>query len=932
MRAFIKNETEADDYYVEGGILGHTVILGAGTEHEARLRVYEETMLESSRVHCDCCRCIGWHHHPVTRKQYHFIIHTDFRTDAKPELKGKRICQLCTAAMPAKEKVCASCGENDSETSFLDYQTHLMHGMLHANGCGHLMRINGREAGSRTLSGQQLIQVWEKICNLLRAREVSVEDVSQKYGVEFRLLNPVACGKTWYGTYGYQFGKGSFGNTAATHRKAAERLRGFPLELVKADFKNMMRGAAWDGEESDEEALEVIARYEMLMGTFAPKTLGDLVALLLKLQRIVRRNDKAEKELVLREQRRAGRVAGKSREDSGETSGADRAARRREEEREAAAKRKAASSLFEPLKFESKASKAKASKLRGGAGPGSGTPTRVMSSAKPRATPARPLRPRGADGLVPSSAPAPPPEVKREREAPQATRVKREPSSEPTPAAPAAKKQKGKTKAEASSPKSSTGSRWSDARIETASNACVEVLREAGGKWMPRQEVRGLARSKGVGDTGLLDHVLKSISERKVMLVKLDKHKNPTGAPVRAHIHRRQNSSTGQLEYHLDKVDGMKKMRASVVIPKSNAKPAPVVAKGKQAATTTTTSAGGGKRPSPNSERHAMEEAARQLSKKDLDRDVKAVYKSLLESYKPARPRPGRPGKPVPGGGTTKCKGADLIHCARVLLDTKQFVKTYYPVEDLLTLRPPAQTGKGGRPPMVATGLRVLVTAVIDSRNRGPKVSGMADAGAGGKSKTARRREHGVETKPPPEVVLLPPDPMLSDLKAAANKCFQDLYVVLAKFKVKTVVGFETLKDASRLGPKRVAGARVEVHGEGADLESEFRYQGGLDQWVVRCVCGTCDDDGERMIACDVCEVWMHTRCVGISDAQGTPRRWTCGECDAEAQRTAEKAKAAERAMPEPPKQPPAERVRPPPTVRRPLPERIMPRRKGSVR
>ena len=50
---------------------------------------------------------------------------------------------------------------------------------------------------SRTLSGQQLIQVWEKICELLRVREVSVEDVSQKYGVEFRLLNPVACGRTW---------------------------------------------------------------------------------------------------------------------------------------------------------------------------------------------------------------------------------------------------------------------------------------------------------------------------------------------------------------------------------------------------------------------------------------------------------------------------------------------------------------------------------------------------------------------------------------------------------------------------------------------------------------------------------------------------------------------------------------------------------------
>ena len=63
-------------------------------------------------------------------------------------------------------------------------------------------------------------------------------------------------------------------------------------------------------------------------------------------------------------------------------------------------------------------------------------------------------------------------------------------------------------------------SRWSDARIETASNYCVEVLREHGGRYMPRQEVRALARAKGVGDTGLLDHVLKNISERRVILTK----------------------------------------------------------------------------------------------------------------------------------------------------------------------------------------------------------------------------------------------------------------------------------------------------------------------------------------------------------------------------------------------------------------------------
>jgi hypothetical protein len=170
------------------------------------------------------------------------------------------------------------------------------------------------------------------------------------------------------------------------------------------------------------------------------------------------------------------------------------------------------------------------------------------------------------------------------------------------------------------------------------------------------------------------------------------------------------------------------------------------------------------------------------------------------------------------------------------------------------------------------------------------------------------------------------------------NKCFSDLYVVLAKFRVKTVVGFESVKDHSRLSPKKIAGARLEVHGEGANLESEFRYQGGLDQWTVRCECGTTDDDGERMIACDACEVWMHTRCVGISDAQGTPRRWTCRDCEEEARREAAKPAAkAPKKEPEPPKpklKPPpvVERVRPPPKIRRPVPERIMPRRKGSVR
>ena len=393
----------------------------------------------------------------------------------------------------------------------------------------------------------------------------------------------------------------------------------------------------------------------------------------------------------------------------------------------------------------------------------------------------------------------------------------------------------------------------------------------------------------------------------------------------------------------------MRKMRAKVAPPKPKPRDEAVAKKTKtelepaKAAVSRDGALGGKLCSAPggkgvSGERRAAEEAARQLSTTDLDRDVRAVYTSLLASYEPARPRSSKSG--APSASAAKCEGWDLIQRARVLLDTKQFVKTYVPVEELLESRPKA----GNARVKASTAIRVMVTAVIDSRNRGPKVSGMgfgSGAGGGGqKSKSAKRRQkHGVETKPPPEVILLPSDPTLGDFKAAAAKCFQDLYVVLGKFKVKTVVGFETAKDATKIG-KKIAGKRVEVHGEGADLESEFRYQGGLDQWTVRCVCGTTDDDGERMIACDACEVWMHTRCVGIVDSAGTPRRWTCLDCEAEAAKAAKAAKAsggkssknAEPAKKKPQPPPPVERVRPPPTIRRPLPVRVMPRRKGAAR
>jgi hypothetical protein len=47
-------------------------------------------------------------------------------------------------------------------------------------------------------------------------------------------------------------------------------------------------------------------------------------------------------------------------------------------------------------------------------------------------------------------------------------------------------------------------------------------------------------------------------------------------------------------------------------------------------------------------------------------------------------------------------------------------------------------------------------------------------------------------------------------------------------------------------------------------------------------VCGAQDYDGERMVVCDMCGVWHHTRCVGIEDSVSVPPLFLCILCGGE--------------------------------------------------
>ncbi|XP_031473249.1 PHD finger protein At1g33420 isoform X2 [Nymphaea colorata] len=135
---------------------------------------------------------------------------------------------------------------------------------------------------------------------------------------------------------------------------------------------------------------------------------------------------------------------------------------------------------------------------------------------------------------------------------------------------------------------------------------------------------------------------------------------------------------------------------------------------------------------------------------------------------------------------------------------------------------------------------------------------------------------------PPPELINLPKSATLSDLKLEITKCFRDVYIFFRQFQVEELPDFRHIDDSSQLSlhcsslkTPIVARGRCPVN------RSFFQFimERGTDSWTVDCQCGAQDDDGERMLACDVCGVWQHTRCVGIPDFEEEPTKFVCKKC-----------------------------------------------------
>uniref|UniRef100_A0A6M2ENK7 Zinc finger PHD-type domain-containing protein n=1 Tax=Populus davidiana TaxID=266767 RepID=A0A6M2ENK7_9ROSI len=597
-------------------------LVGCGGEEAGggvvSLDVVEEDVARSRSVYCDQCRVVGWSGHPVCSKRYHFIIKADGNSIGgyhKP-------CTCCGDVLHLSESRCKTCNHvttADDVEEWIYHQledtTHLLHGVIHANGFGHLLRVNGKEGGSRVLSGVHIMDFWDRLCKTLGVRKVSVMDVSKKYGLEYRLLHAITKGHSWYGDWGYEFGAGSFGLTVYAYRSAVETLSSLPLSIFLSE-----------GQKLQTRLLDIIKFYQSLSDRELVN-IRDLFCYLISL-------------------------------------------------------------IHDAHK----------------------SPSRVNdSSCKKRCI--------YASGI---------------------------------------------------------SSSWSRSDIERVEEAMFRVLRAvSGSNWVSWRALRGAVCK--VAPPELLDHCLKEIGGKFAA----------DGMIVRS----RCNPSSGAFEYRLEPGN-----------------------------------------PSLNSPATTGSSVITCPSEGNLIQDLRFLYDNMLHpqtmmSYGPEAT-------------------SDAINSARKLLDCKQFMKDYNKCET---------TASPSNPPTICLSCEVEIVDQLEEN--------VPDL--------------------PPEIIVLPSNATVFDLKLEASRAFQDVYLMFRRFHAEELLGYSGVDDSTQV--KLLIGSTESVRVQGRCLGKnglgKFRMERGTERWTVDCRCGAKDDDGERMLACDVCGVWQHTRCSGIPDSDPVPAKFVCVGC-----------------------------------------------------
>ncbi|KAI4351920.1 hypothetical protein L6164_006219 [Bauhinia variegata] len=581
------------------------------------LDVVEEDVARSRSVYCDQCRVVGWSGHPVCGKRYHFII----KADGSSIGGYQKPCMCCGDILHLSESKCKSCNHvttSDDVEDWVYHQlentTHLLHGVVHANGYGHLLRVNGREGGSRIVSGCDIMNFWDRLCKTLGVRKVTVMDVSKKYGLEYRLLHAITKGYPWYGEWGYQFGSGSYGVTHEVYTSAIESLSNLPLTVFRSE-----------GQKPDSSLQNTISYYQSL-SKHELVNIRDLFCFLMGL-------------------------------------------------------------IHDARKTESRADDVTCKKRRFNA---------------------------------------------------------------------------------------SGACSWAKSDIERVEEAMLRVLRAvSGSNWVSWRSLRGAVCK--VASPELLDYCLGELGGKAVC----------SGMVVNS----RCNPDTGAFEYRLEARNDS--CHGTIANNNTSALKCP--------------------------------------SEDKLLNDLKYLYESLFH--------PQMMSSYGPEGIKTLAKSS-----AQKLIDCKQFVKDFRP-----EMMPTTNLSK--------ICLWCHIELVDESEELG--------------------------VNPPPELIILPLNATVSDMKIEAANAFQNVYIMFRRFQVDELLGYNGVEDSTLV--KLLLGSTELVHVKGRCIGknafSKFQMERGTERWTVDCNCGAKDDDGERMLACDLCGVWRHTRCSDIHDADPVPARFVCPRC-----------------------------------------------------
>ncbi|KAF8734320.1 hypothetical protein HU200_014544 [Digitaria exilis] len=577
------------------GTACHALLSDERTGAMVPIVAVEELAEASPAPLCDLCRCAGWSHHWVSKHKYHFII---------------------PAAVDWDQPLRAD--------ALLGRSDHLLHGLIHSNGFGHLVTLRGCHGGSPFLTGCQIMDIWDQLCSALRVRAVSVVDLTEKHSVDLRLLLGVAHGETWFTRWGYCLAKGCFSVSTSTYAAALEALAALPVDYLRS--RHVRR---------------VVTMYRRLSNK-PLATVREFLCCLLDWKH--------------RESPPAVKTSPR-------------------------------------LKFLL---------------PKSCVVKRLSQPCK-----------RFADVV------------------------------------------------------DLLECRWSKKRLLNAAEVVVDTLREhANGRKISRQAVRDAARG-AIGDTGLLDFVIKSLND----------------TVVGNHIVRRVPDPENRLlHFSLEEY----------VEPEPDSEPAPQL--------------------EPELDPESVEidaertpPAVRWPSTSEVERDLRAVCRAMAEARSEA---------------------------AQAVLDCKHWVKWW---------------GLGDADDQ----LRFLV----EWRPQQWEATELT------------------RPMPPGDIVVVPLHASLGELLVEAERALRDTYCFFEGFQAESLDGIAGEKwDPVMLGGAE-SGDTIGVHGHGADMETELRCQGGIDAWEVQCLCGAQDDDGERMVACDACNVWHHTRCVGIVDGAPVPPLFLCMSC-----------------------------------------------------